>query len=84
MDSDADRATARGGEPSAPAAARVLRLPPPPRESHLMPQDFDRALRRMKRDLALTELKRQLLDPRLDAQEVLEVIEQIEALQGRV
>jgi hypothetical protein len=61
--------------------ARAYPLPPKPRESRLMPQDFDRALRRMKTDLALTELKRQLLDPSLDARSVLELVAQIEGLQ---
>ncbi|MGH0031753.1 MAG: hypothetical protein ACQGVC_18350 [Myxococcota bacterium] len=59
----------------------MVHLPPPPEESHLMPQDFDRALRRMKSDLALTELKRRLLDPSLDAVRVLEVADRIQRLQ---
>ena len=62
--------------------ARVLRLPPLPRESRLMPEDFDVALRRMKTDLALTALKRQLMDPHLDARGVLDVVAQIERFQG--
>jgi hypothetical protein len=47
-----------------------------------MPHDFDRALRRMKSDLALTDLRRRLLDRRLNAREVLEITARIQALQA--
>jgi hypothetical protein len=62
--------------------ARVYALPQPPKESPLMPQDFDRALRRMKNDLALIALKRQILDPGLDAKTVLSLVDQIEGIQS--
>lgn len=52
----------------------------PPR---LMPHDFDRALRRMKAELAMTELRRRLLDPGLDARTALEVTERVLALQAQ-
>ncbi len=48
-----------------------------------MPHDFDRALRRMKDDLALTELRRSLLDPTLEAREVLAISRRIEVIQNR-
>lgn len=60
----------------APAWAR--RAP----ETHLMPRDFDRALRRMKAELALTDLRRRLLDPHLDARTVLAITARIQALQA--
>jgi hypothetical protein len=47
-----------------------------------MPHDFDRALHRMKTDLALTDLRRRLLDPRLDARAVLEITARIQTLQA--
>ena len=50
-------------------------------ESLLVPQDFDRALGRMKKDLALTQLRRCILDPALDAMSILELTEEILALQ---
>ena len=62
--------------------ARVYALRRPTKESPLMPQDFDRALRRMKNDLALIALKRQILDPDLDAKTVLSLMDQIAGLQG--
>ena len=46
-----------------------------------MPQDFDRALGRMKKDLALTQLRRCILDPALDTMSILELTEEILALQ---
>jgi hypothetical protein len=46
-----------------------------------MPQDFDRALLRMKKDLALTQLKRCILDPTLDAASILALTEEILTLQ---
>ena len=49
----------------------------------LTPHDFDRALRRMKADLAATELRRRLLDPSLDARAVLEIAGRIDELQAR-
>ena len=52
-------------------------------ETSLMPHDFDRALRRMKAELAATELRRRLLNPSLDARTVLELAERIQALQGQ-
>lgn len=50
-------------------------------ESPLMPEDFDRALSQMKRDLALTRLRRTLQDPTLDASTILALTEEILALQ---
>lgn len=50
-------------------------------ESQLVPQDFDRALLRMKKDLALTQLKRCILDPTLDAASILALTEEILTLQ---
>jgi hypothetical protein len=47
-----------------------------------MPHDYERALRRMKAELALTELHRRLLDPGLDARAVLEISARIQALQA--
>jgi hypothetical protein len=47
-----------------------------------MPRDFDRALRRMKAELALTDLRRRLLDPHLDARTVLAITARIQALQA--
>jgi hypothetical protein len=47
-----------------------------------MPQDFDRALRRMKAELAIIELRRRLLDPGLDARAVLDITDRIQALQA--
>jgi hypothetical protein len=49
--------------------------------TRLMPDDFDRALRRMKAELAVTELRRRLLDPDLGARAVLELSDRIAALQ---
>jgi len=46
-----------------------------------MPQDFDRALGRLKKDLALTQLRRAILDPSLDAASILALTEEILALQ---
>jgi hypothetical protein len=50
-------------------------------EAQLMPEDFERALVQMKRDLALTRLKRAILDPGLDATSILALTEEILALQ---
>lgn len=47
-----------------------------------MPDDFDFALRRMKTDLALLDLRRQLLRDDLDARTVLSLTDQILALQN--
>lgn len=60
-----------------PARAR------PAAEAHLMPQDFDRAIRRMKAELAITELHRRLLDPSLDARAILDITDRIETLQAQ-
>jgi hypothetical protein len=51
------------------------------KESNLVPDDFDHALRRMKNDLALLDLRRQLLREELDAPEVLALTDRILALQ---
>jgi hypothetical protein len=50
-------------------------------EARLRPDDFDRALRRMKSDLALLDLRRQLLHRELGASEVLALTQQILELQ---
>jgi hypothetical protein len=50
-------------------------------EETLSPEDFDRALLRMKKDLALIRLKRSILDPALDGASILAVAEEILALQ---
>jgi hypothetical protein len=50
-------------------------------EAPLMPEDYERALIQMKRDLALTRLKRCILDPSLDAGSILALTEEILALQ---
>jgi hypothetical protein len=50
----------------------------------LRPDDFDRALRRMKNDLALLGLRRRLLRDPLDAAAVLELTDQILTLQRPV
>jgi hypothetical protein len=52
-------------------------------ETRLTHYDFDRALRRMKADLAVTELRRRLLDSSLDARTVLEITDRIQELQAR-
>ena len=49
--------------------------------SQLSPHDFDRALRRMKAELAITELRRRLLDPGLGARAILEITDRVLALQ---
>ena len=46
-----------------------------------MPQDIERAISRLRKDLALTQLKRCILDPGLDANSVLALTEEILALQ---
>ena len=48
----------------------------------LTPEDYEEALDRMKRDLALLQLKRRLRQPDLSASEILEVTHQIIRLQG--
>jgi hypothetical protein len=48
-----------------------------------MPHDFDRALSRMKTELAITELRRRLLDRGLNARAVLDISDRIQALQAR-
>jgi hypothetical protein len=50
----------------------------------LRPDDFDRALRRMKNDLALLGLRRRLLADELDASAVLALTDQILTLQRPV
>ena len=57
-------------------------LEPRSEESNLAPEDFDHALRRMKTDLALLGLRRELLQPGLDARQILSLTEQIVALQA--
>ena len=52
-------------------------------QARLMPHDLDRALRRMKAELAMTELRRRLLDPDLDARSVLDIAERLQALQAQ-
>lgn len=54
-----------------------------PQDPELSPEDFDRALRRLKDDLALKALRRRLLDPTLEAGEILAITRRIETLQGR-
>lgn len=54
---------------------------PTPKDSTLVPDDFDRALRRMKTDLALLALRRELLRRDLDAPTVLSLADQIIELQ---
>ena len=49
--------------------------------SQLSPRDFDRALRRMKAELAITELRRRLLDPGLEARAILEITDRVLTLQ---
>ena len=51
--------------------------------AQLTPHDFDRALRRMKAELAATELRRHLLDPNLEARAVLEIADRVLALQAQ-
>jgi len=52
------------------------------KEPTLGPDDFDHALRRMKTDLELLGLRRQLLRRELDAQQVLALTERIVELQA--
>lgn len=47
----------------------------------LTPEDYEVALDRMKRDLALLQLKRRLRQPELSASEVLEISREIVRLQ---
>ena len=56
-------------------------LDPGREESPLGPDDFDFALRRMKTDLTLLGLRRQLLRPDLAAPEVLALVDRIVELQ---
>jgi hypothetical protein len=56
-------------------------LDPGREESPLGPDDFDLALRRMKNDLALLGLRRQLLRRDLAAPEVLALVDRIVELQ---
>jgi hypothetical protein len=54
------------------------------RESRLIPLDFEQALREMKQQLALIELRRNLLDPSLDdARAVLGITQRILEAQER-
>ena len=57
---------------------------PTPKDSNLMPGDFDLALRRMKTDLALLDLRRELLREDLDAPTVLALTDRILELQHAV
>ena len=52
-----------------------------PKDSKLVPDDFDRALRRLKTDLALLDLRRRLLREDLDASAVLAITDRILELQ---
>jgi hypothetical protein len=54
---------------------------PTPKDSKLVPEDFDLALRRMKNDLALLDLRRSLLQADLDAPTVLALADRILELQ---
>jgi hypothetical protein len=56
-------------------------LEPSTKDSKLVPDDFDLALRRMKKDLALLDLRRSLLRDDLDAPRVLALTDQILELQ---
>jgi hypothetical protein len=56
-------------------------LEPSTQDSKLVPNDFDLALRRMKNDLALLDLRRSLLRDPLDAPGVLALTERILELQ---
>ena len=47
----------------------------------LTPDEYEEALHRMKRDLALLQLKRRLRQSGLTASEILEIAQQIEQLQ---
>ncbi len=58
-------------------------LEPRSEESTLGPDDFDHALRRLKTDLSLVDLRRQLLRPELDARQVLALAEHIVTLQSQ-
>ena len=60
---------------------KKLELGPQEEDAALRPDDFDRALRRMKNDLALVALRRQLLQRGLDAPSVLALTQQILELQ---
>ena len=51
------------------------------KDSKLVPDDFDFALRRMKKDLALLDMRRSLLRDELDAPGVLALTQQILDLQ---
>jgi hypothetical protein len=56
-------------------------LEPSTQDSKLVPDDFDFALRRMKKDLALLDMRRSLLRDDLDAPGVLALTQQILELQ---
>jgi hypothetical protein len=60
----------------------LSRLELEPLESNLVPHDFDVALLRMKTDLALLDLRRELLRENLDARSVLALTDRILALQA--
>jgi hypothetical protein len=61
---------------------KMLRTPEPrPQESNLLPDDFDFALRRLKTDLALLDLRRELIHKQLDARGVLALTDRILELQ---
>jgi len=49
----------------------------------LTPEDYEEALDRMKRDLALLQLKRRLRQPNLPAREILEITQEICRLQAK-
>ena len=56
-------------------------IEPSTKDSKLVPDDFDHALRRMKNDLALIDMRRSLLRDDLDAPGVLALTERILRLQ---
>jgi hypothetical protein len=62
---------------------RTLTLAPEPKDTKLVPEDFDLALRRMKTDLALLDLRRSLIHDELDATSVLALADRILELQSR-
>ena len=67
---------------SNPRPHEVSRVEPRSAEELLVPEDYDRALRQMKHQLTLLQLRRALLDPRLDAASVLALSDRIVALQA--
>lgn len=60
----------------------MLRTPGPrQKESNLVPDDFDLALRRLKTDLALLDLRRELIHKPLGPREVMALTDRILELQ---